>query len=76
MTNSTAPDWSAADRAYRLHHLTRQQCVAAGISPRHERCDEGAALWTTYKEAGNPPQFAWLSRGEHRSDQSKPTSRR
>ncbi|MDA8447171.1 hypothetical protein [Paracidovorax valerianellae] len=77
MTSPAPPDWHAADKAYQLHHLNCRQCIAAGINPtRHERCDEGAALWTTYNEAGNPPQFAWLSRGKHRNDQIKPTSRR
>lgn len=68
MTVAKPPDWYAADRAYQLHHLSCQLCIAAGTSPtRHERCDEGAALWTIYNEAGDPPQFAWLTKKKDRN---------
>lgn len=61
MTSHSKPDWHAADRAYQSHHAGCAQCKAAGIAPnRHERCEEGAALWATYQQAGDPPHFTWL----------------
>lgn len=57
------PDWHASDKAYQLHHATCPQCRAAGINPgRLGRCPEGAELWATYQQAGDPPHFTWLAR--------------
>ncbi|GDY37282.1 hypothetical protein ACINB_31740 [Acidovorax sp. NB1] len=55
------PDWHAADKAYQLHHLNCPTCIAAGMAPgKRERCPDGAALWATYQQAGDPPHFTWL----------------
>ena len=54
-------DWHAADKAYQLHHTNCPTCIAAGMAPgKRERCQDGAALWATYQQAGDPPHFAWL----------------
>ncbi|WP_160321107.1 hypothetical protein [Paracidovorax citrulli] len=39
---SPAPDWYAADAAYRLHHFN---CAICGA---RQRCPDGQALWDTY----------------------------
>lgn len=59
----TVPDWSAADKAYQLHHAGCAICRAAGanLTPQ-PRCPEGAELWATYQGAGDPPHFTWLTR--------------
>ena len=55
------PDWPTADRAYQHHHAACPQCRAAGTSPNtQQRCPEGAQLWGTYQQAGDPPHFTWL----------------
>jgi hypothetical protein len=52
---------AAADRAYQQHHTACPQCRAAGTSPNtQQRCPEGAQLWGTYQQAGDPPHFTWL----------------
>ena len=57
----TTPDWPTADRAYQQHHAACPQCRAAGTSPNtQQRCPEGAQLWGTYQQAGDPPHFTWL----------------
>lgn len=61
MNGSSPPDWPAADRAYQQHHTACPQCRAAGTSPNtQQRCPEGAQLWGTYQQAGDPPHFVWL----------------
>ena len=60
---TTPPDWPAADKAYQLHHASCPQCRAAGLNPRGlDRCQDGAELWATYQQAGDPPHFTWLAR--------------
>lgn len=55
------PDWSAADKAYQLHHSNCPTCRAAGTAPgSRERCPAGLELWATYQQAGDPPHFTWL----------------
>ena len=52
---TTPPDWPAADRAYQQHRAACPQCRAAGTSPNtQQRCPEGAQLWGTYQQAGDP----------------------
>lgn len=61
MNGSSPPDRYAADKAYQLHHASYPQCRAAGLNPRGlDRCPDGAELWATYQEAGDPPHFTWL----------------
>ena len=60
----TAIGWPAADRAYQQHHAACPHCRAAGTSPNtQQRCPEGAQLWATYQQAGDPPHFTWLRQG-------------
>lgn len=60
---TTPPDWPAADRAYQHHHAACPHCRAAGTSPNtQQRCPEGAQLWATYQQAGDPPHFTWLNK--------------
>lgn len=62
MTALPAPAWYAADRAYQAHHAGCRTCIAAGSSPNTQtRCPEGAALWATYQQAGDPPHFTWIT---------------
>ena len=74
----TPLDWSAADKAYQLHHAGCAICRAAGanLTPQ-PRCPEGAQLWATYQEAGDPPHFTWLARERkfHERRQQLQTSR-
>ena len=67
---TTPPDWPTADRAYQQHHAACPQCRAAGASPNtQQRCPEGAQLWGTYQQAGDPPHFTWLNKRQ-RGEQS------
>ena len=62
------PDWSAADKAYQLHHSGCTHCIAAGANPNIlQRCAEGQALWDAYNQAGDPPHFTWLARKKDRN---------
>ena len=70
---TTPPDWNAADRAYQLHHTNCPTCIAAGMAPgKRERCQDGAALWATYQQAGDPPHFTWLRRERKRHENLQP----
>ena len=52
---TAAIDWRELDRAYQLHHVHCQACIAAGRGARYEaRCGVGAALWSAYSEAQGP----------------------
>ena len=65
--NKDTPGWPAADRAYQHHHAACPQCRAAGTSPNtQQRCPEGAQLWGTYQQAGDPPHFTWLRKRQGR----------
>lgn len=60
MTDAIHP-WTAADRAYQLHHDNCEQCRAAGGKLENpDRCRPGSALWQAYNNAGDPPHFLWL----------------
>ena len=74
-SNSTAPHAGAFSFLEPCKQLTGPQqtrptgsttppaphCRAAGTSPNtQQRCPEGAQLWGTYQQAGDPPHFTWL----------------